>query len=93
MRLAKAMDEITPLRDPRVKANPAYATVLILARVITQLGALDAITPRVIESLYAIDLNYLYDLYRQINEMPPLESSAPAVAPESGSEVPELLSL
>ncbi|MEO0352130.1 MAG: hypothetical protein AAF282_19000, partial [Cyanobacteria bacterium P01_A01_bin.15] len=37
MRLAKAMDEIVPLRDPRVKANPAYATVLILARVVTQL--------------------------------------------------------
>ncbi len=69
MRLAKAMDEIVPLRDPRVKTNPAYATVLILARVVTQLGALDAVTPRVIENLYAADLNYLYDLYRRINEI------------------------
>lgn len=25
MRLAKAIDEIVPLRDPRVKSNPAYA--------------------------------------------------------------------
>jgi hypothetical protein len=75
MRLAKAMDEIIPLKDPRVKANPAYATVLILARVVTQLGALDDISPRVIEDLYAIDLNYLYDLYRQINELPALAST------------------
>ena len=81
MRLAKAMDEIVPLRDPRVKANPAYATVLILARVVTQLGALDSITPRVIENLYAIDLNYLYDLYRQINELAPLSSEPLPAAP------------
>ncbi|MEL6778840.1 MAG: hypothetical protein AAFO06_16450 [Cyanobacteria bacterium J06597_16] len=77
MRLAKAMDEIVPLRDPRVKANPAYATVLILARVITQLGALESITPRVMENLYAVDLNYLYDLYRQVNELAPLTTDAP----------------
>ena len=31
MRLAKAIDEIVPLRDPRVKLNPAYATVIILS--------------------------------------------------------------
>ena len=79
MRLAKAMDEIVPLRDPRVKANPAYATVLILARVVTQLGAVESVTPRVIENLYAIDLNYLYDLYREVNELAPL--------PAAGSEV------
>ena len=39
MRLSRAIDEIVPLRDPRVKANPAYATVIILSRVITHLGA------------------------------------------------------
>ena len=87
MRLAKAMDEIVPLRDPRVKANPAYATVLILARVVTQLGALDAVTPRVVENLYAIDLNYLYDLYRQVNELAPLPTSAPELMAESTSEL------
>jgi len=67
MRLAKAVDEIVPLKDPRVQANPAYATVVILSRVITRLGALDAIGPHVIENLFAADLNYLYDLYQQIN--------------------------
>lgn len=68
MRLAKADDEIVPLQDPRVQTNPAYATVLILARVITKLGALDSITPRVIENLFASDLSYLYQLYCSINE-------------------------
>ncbi len=69
MRLAKAIDEIVPLRDPRVKSNPAYSTVIILSRVITRLGALEEVTPAVIEDLFACDLNYLYQLYRQINEL------------------------
>jgi len=68
MRLARAIDEITPMRDPRVKSNPAYSTVIILARVITRLGALEEVTPTIIENLFACDLNYLYQLYRQINE-------------------------
>lgn len=69
MRLAKAMDEIAPLRDPRVKSNPAYSTVIILSRVITCLGALEEVTPTIIEDLFAADLNYLYHFYRQINEL------------------------
>jgi hypothetical protein len=69
MRLSRAMDEIVPLRDPRVKSNPAYATVIILSRVITKLGALDEITPGVIENLFACDLSYLQQFYRQINEL------------------------
>ncbi|MBW4505783.1 MAG: hypothetical protein KME64_04635 [Scytonematopsis contorta HA4267-MV1] len=69
MRLSRAMDEIVPLRDPRVKSNPAYATVIILSRVITKLGALDEITPAVIENLFACDLSYLQQFYRQINEL------------------------
>lgn len=77
MRLAKATDEIEPLQDPRVQDNPAYATVVILARVISRLGVLEDITPELIENLYAADLNYLYDLYQQINN--PIEESAQAV--------------
>lgn len=67
MRLSRAIDEISPLRDPRVKANPAYATVIILSRVITKLGALEAITPAVVEDFFAEDLNFLQQFYRQIN--------------------------
>ena len=69
MRLAKTVDEINPLRDPRGKANPAYATVIILARVITKLGALEEINPAIVEGMFACDLNYLHKFYRQINEL------------------------
>lgn len=75
MRLAKAIDEIVPLRDPRVKSNPAYATIIILSRVITRLGALEEVSPAVIENLYASDLNYLYQLYQQINDLVEPESN------------------
>lgn len=69
MRLSRAIDEIVPLRDLRVKANPAYATVIILSRVITSLGALEEVTPPIVESFFACDLNYLQQFYRRINEL------------------------
>ena len=69
MRLSRAIDEIVPLRDPRVKSNPAYATVIILSRVITKLGALEEVSPIVVEGLFACDLSYLQKFYRQINEL------------------------
>ncbi len=67
MRLSTAIDEIAPLRDPRVKANEAYATIIILSRVITRLGALSEVTPAIVENFFSQDLNYLQDFYRQIN--------------------------
>jgi hypothetical protein len=67
MRLSTAIDEIAPLRDPRVKANPAYATIIILSRVIIQLGASSEISPAMVENFFAQDLNYLQDFYRYIN--------------------------
>lgn len=67
MRLSTAIDEIAPLRDPRVKSNPAYATIIILSRVITRLGALSEVTPMVAENFFAQDLSYLQDFYRHIN--------------------------
>ncbi len=76
MRLATAMDEIAPLRDPRVKANPAYLVIILLARVITRLGSLEAIDTSVIENLFAADLAFLQDLYRKINDLEPEEGSA-----------------
>lgn len=68
MRLATAADEIYPLKDVRVQANQAYLVILLLSRVITQLGTLGGITPEVIEGLFSADLAYLQDFYRQINE-------------------------
>jgi hypothetical protein len=67
MRLATAEDEIAPLRDPRVRANPAYLVVILLARVVTRLGELPDVNPRVIEGLFAADLAYLEARYRELN--------------------------
>ena len=67
MRLATAADEILPLRDPRVQSNPAYLTVIVLSRVITKLGSLPDVNPRIVENLFASDVSYLQSLYQQIN--------------------------
>ncbi|MEM6254103.1 MAG: hypothetical protein AAF821_14390 [Cyanobacteria bacterium P01_D01_bin.156] len=67
MRRSRAMDEILPLQDPRVQANPAYASIIILTRVIVSLGDLPEVTPQVLENMFASDLGYLQTLYRQIN--------------------------
>ena len=67
MRLACARDEIEPLRDPRVKENEAYASVIVLARVVTELGKLRTVNTKVIEGLFASDFGYLQDFYRIIN--------------------------
>lgn len=67
MRLSTAIDEIAPLSDPRVKMNPAYATILILSRVIVRLGAIESMSPAIVEGFFAGDLNYLQTFYRQIN--------------------------
>jgi len=68
MRLATARDEIQPLRDPRVQGNEAYLTVILLSRVVTELGTLERIDPSVIEGLFAADLAFLQDLYRRVNQ-------------------------
>lgn len=67
MRLACARDELEPLRDPRVKENEAYATVIVLARVVTELGTVPRVTTKTIEALFVSDFGYLQDLYRIIN--------------------------
>ena len=68
MRLATAADEIMPLKDPRVQANPAYLTVILLSRVIVKLGSLPVIDTRSIENLFASDFAYLQDFYNRIND-------------------------
>jgi hypothetical protein len=84
MRLATAADEILPLKDPRVVKNPAYLIVILLSRVITKLGTVSPITPKVIEELYAKDLASLQDLYNDINRLEPRGDGA--VCPECHHE-------
>lgn len=68
MRLATARDEILPLRDPRVRENEAYLSVVLLARVIVRLGTITDVHAGVVEKLFAADLAFLQDLYRRINQ-------------------------
>ena len=68
MRLATALDEIAPMRDPRVQANEAYLNILLLARVITRIGTLREINSGTIERLFSVDMAYLQEFYRRINQ-------------------------
>ena len=68
MRLATAMAEIAPLRDPRVRENQAYLVIILLSRVVTRLGNISDVTTFEIEHLFSGDLAFLQRLYRQINE-------------------------
>ena len=68
MRLATARDELEPLRDPLVSGpDDPRLTILVLTRVIEQLGDLEMITSYEIEGLFAVDLAFLQDFYGVIN--------------------------
>jgi hypothetical protein len=68
MRLSTAFDEVGPMKDPRVQTNPGYLVIILLSRVITRLGDLTHINPKVMEGLFSADLAFLQDFYRRINE-------------------------
>jgi hypothetical protein len=68
MRLATARDELIPLRDDRVRENPAYLTVVLLARVIMRIGSIEDVHAGIVEDLFAGDLAFLQDLYRRVNQ-------------------------
>jgi hypothetical protein len=68
MRLATAYDEIAPLKDPRVQSNPGYLVLILLSRVVTRLGTVEHINPKLMEGLPSGDLMFLQDLYRRVNE-------------------------
>lgn len=68
MRLATARDELEPLRDPMVDGpDDPRLTILVLARVVETLGALELVTAHEIENLFAVDLAFLQDFYGVIN--------------------------
>lgn len=84
MRLATAMDEIAPLRDPRVRNNEAYLVVILLSQVITRLGPYNRVTPGMVERFFSADVAYLQDVYQQLNEVESRVTDA--VCPNCGHE-------
>jgi hypothetical protein len=68
MRLATARDEIDVAGDPRVRANEAYAPVVLLSRVVSRLGNETLIAPAMIERLYSADFGYLQELFVRLND-------------------------
>lgn len=73
MRLTTAKDEIAVQKDRRSQENEAYHSLVMFARVITQLGRLSTITPEILENLFTRDLGYLQEFYNRINQEGTLE--------------------
>jgi hypothetical protein len=67
-----------------VQGNAAYLIIILLSRVITRLGTVDAINPKVIEGLFAADLAYLQEFYNEINRSG--KASVQAACPKCATE-------
>jgi hypothetical protein len=68
MRLATALDEVEAMGEARRRANGAYATVALLARVITRLGEVAPVDAAVVERLFSADFVYLQELFVRAND-------------------------
>lgn len=68
MRLATARDELVSQRDDRVRENPNYLAVVLIGRVVLNIGDIDDVHGGIIENLFASDLAFLQDLYRRVNQ-------------------------
>ena len=79
MRLATAGDELSALRDPKVKADESYLNTVILSKVIVELGTLTQITPETIEGMFIADMEFLQNMYDTINraENPQIQVTCP----------------
>ena len=93
MRLATARDEIEPLRDRRIDGpDDPYLTILVLARVITELGSLPEFGVAEVEGLFAADLAFLQDLYGIINfgDHDDVEALQASVLPDEPADILEV---
>lgn len=79
MRLATAGDELSALRDPRVKAEESCLNAVVLSKVVVSLGTLPAVTPEIIEGLFICDMEFLQNMYDTINksEKPQIQVTCP----------------
>jgi hypothetical protein len=85
MRPATALDEVLSLQDARVQGNEAFLPIVLLARVVLELGSVPLVSPEIIGRLFAADLLYLQDLYLRLNSLAPLVVGA--VCPVCRSQI------
>jgi hypothetical protein len=86
MRLSTALDEVEAAQDARGRANDAYLSILLLARVVTQLGTIAPVGPEVIERLFSMDFVYLQDLFVRLNDV--AEDVVETQCPSCGTRFP-----
>lgn len=67
MRLATARDEFERSRNRQAQENPIWSDLVILARVITQLGEFAQVTPDQLAELFSADLGFLRELFNRLN--------------------------
>jgi len=69
MRLSTALDEIEAMRDPRVRVNDAYLSVLLLSRVLLSIGDIAPVDATTVERLFSADFVYLQELFVRLNDV------------------------
>lgn len=68
MRLATAKDELLVQSVSSVQSNPAYGFLVMLSRVISQLGSLSSVSSDLLEQLTLQDISYLREFYNRVNQ-------------------------
>ena len=84
MRLATAVDEIEAIEHPQVQEKESYLPVMLLSRVVTQIGTISPIGPQIIAQLYASDFTFLQDLYLRLNSTDAITLGT--ICPQCGHE-------
>src|SRR5215211_1445870 len=69
MRLSTALDEMEAMRDPRVRANNAYLSILLLSRVLMRIGDIAPVDANTVECLFSADFVYLQEMFVRLNDV------------------------
>jgi hypothetical protein len=69
MRLSTALDEMEAMRDPRVRANDAYLSILLLSRVLMRIGDIAPVDASTVERLFSADFVYLQEMFVRLNDV------------------------
>ena len=65
----KSASEIEAMRDPRVRSNEAYLSIVLLSRVLVNLGDIAPVDPTTVKSLFSADFVYLQELFVRLNDV------------------------